>query len=76
MSAGSAKRWDSSKIDVASIWKTHGNALARKVRSELRKAKFNKNFKVVFSYEDEKTKTDGLLLGLLEVLDLEYALKL
>ncbi len=45
MSAGSAKRWDSSKIDVASIWKTHGNALARKVRSELRKAKFNKNFK-------------------------------
>jgi tRNA A37 threonylcarbamoyladenosine dehydratase len=63
MSAGSAKRWDSSKIDVASIWKTHGNALARKVRSELRKAKFNKNFKVVFSYEDEKTKTDGSFVG-------------
>jgi len=63
MSAGSAKRWDSSKIEVASIWKTHGNALARKIRSELRKAGFKKNFKVVFSSEEEKSKTNGSFVG-------------
>ena len=63
MSAGSAKRWDSSKIEVASIWKTHGNALARKIRGELRRAGFKKDFKVVFSSEEEKTKTKGSFVG-------------
>lgn len=63
MSAGSAKRWDSSKIEVSSIWKTHGNALARKIRSELRKAGFKKDFRVVFSFEEEKTKTNGSFVG-------------
>jgi len=59
MAMGSAKRYDTSKIEVASIWKTHGNALARKVRNELKKAKFDRNFTVIFSPEEDKCKEKG-----------------
>ena len=59
MAVGSAKRYDSSKIAVASIWKTHGDALARKIRNELKKAKFDRNFTVVFSTEEAKCKEKG-----------------
>jgi len=59
MAMGSAKRYDTSKIEVASIWKTHGNALARKVRNELKKAKFDRNFTVIFSSEEDKCKEKG-----------------
>jgi len=43
MSTGSAKRFDTSAIQVASIWKTSGDRLARKIRNELKKAKFDRN---------------------------------
>ena len=59
MSVGSAKRFDTNKIEVASIWKTHGDALARKIRNELKKAKFDRNFTVVFSPEEDKCKGKG-----------------
>ncbi len=59
MSVGSAKRFDTNKIEVASIWKTHGDALARKIRNELKKAKFDRNFIVVFSPEEDKCKEKG-----------------
>ena len=59
MSLGSAKRYDSSKIEVASIWKSHGDALGRKIRNELKKAKFDRNFTVVFSPEQAKCKEKG-----------------
>ena len=59
MAMGSAKRYDTSKIEVAGIWKTHGNALARKVRNELKKAKFDRNFTVIFSPEEDKCKEKG-----------------
>ena len=59
MALGSAKRFDASKIEVASIWKTHGDALARKIRNELKKAKFDRNFTVVFSPEEDKCKEKG-----------------
>jgi len=59
MALGSAKRYDTNKIEVASIWKTHGDALARKIRNELKKAKFNRNFLVVFSPEEDKCKEKG-----------------
>ena len=59
MALGSAKRYDASKIEVASIWKTHGDALARKIRNELKKAKFDRNFTVVFSPEEDKCKDKG-----------------
>ncbi|KIM08652.1 MAG: thiamine biosynthesis protein ThiF [Sulfurovum sp. FS06-10] len=59
MSTGSAKRFDASQIQVASIWKTSGDALARKIRNELKKAKFDRNFTVVFSPEEDKCKEKG-----------------
>jgi len=59
MSTGSAKRFESSKIEVASIWKTHGDALARKIRNELKKARFNRNFTVIFSPEEDRCKDKG-----------------
>ena len=59
MALGSAKRYDANKIEVASIWKTHGDALARKIRNELKKAKFDRNFMVVFSPEEDKCKEKG-----------------
>jgi tRNA A37 threonylcarbamoyladenosine dehydratase len=63
MSVGSAKRFETNKIEVASIWKTHGDALARKIRNELKKAKFSKNFTVVFSPEEDKCKEKGSFVG-------------
>ena len=63
MSVGSAKRYESNKIEVASIWKTHGDALARKIRNELKKAKFNRNFTVVFSPEEDRCKEKGSFVG-------------
>ena len=59
MSVGSAKRYETEKIEVASIWKTHGDALARKIRNELKKARFDRNFTVVFSPEEDKCKDKG-----------------
>jgi tRNA A37 threonylcarbamoyladenosine dehydratase len=59
MSFGSAKRYDASKIEVASIWKSHGDALGRKIRNELKKARFNRNFTVVFSPEEDRCKEKG-----------------
>jgi tRNA A37 threonylcarbamoyladenosine dehydratase len=63
MSTGSAKRFDTSKIEVASIWKSHGDALARKIRNELKKVKFNRNFTVVFSSEEDRCKDKGSFVG-------------
>jgi len=63
MSLGSAKRYDFKKIEVTTIFKTHGDALARKIRYELKKAKFNKNFTVVFSSEEPKVKDKGSFMG-------------
>ena len=63
MSVGSAKRYDASKIEVATIWKTHGDALARKIRNELKKAKFDRNFVVVFSPEEDRCKGSGSFVG-------------
>jgi len=59
MALGSAKRYDTNKIEVASIWKTHGDALARKIRNELKKSKFDRNFLVVFSPEEDNCKEKG-----------------
>ena len=63
MSTGSAKRFDASKIEVDSIWKTSGDALARKIRNELKKAKFDRNFTVVFSPEEDRCKEKGSFVG-------------
>jgi tRNA A37 threonylcarbamoyladenosine dehydratase len=63
MSVGSAKRYDTSKIEVATIWKSHGDALARKIRNELKKVGFKRNFLVVFSPEEDRCKGSGSFVG-------------
>ena len=63
MSTGSAKRFDTSQIQVGSIWKSSGDALARKIRNELKKAKFDRNFTVVYSPEEDRCKEKGSFVG-------------
>ncbi|MBL0721733.1 MAG: ThiF family adenylyltransferase [Sulfurovum sp.] len=70
MSFGSAKRYDSTKVEVASIWKSHGDALGRKIRYELKKANFNRNFTVVFSPEEDKCKDKGSCIAVTGVFGL------
>jgi len=58
-SSGSAKKVDPTKIEIASIWKTHGDALAKKFRYELKKSGFAGDFDVVFSPEEPRCKELG-----------------
>jgi len=60
---GSAKRTDSTKIEYINIFKTFNDPFARKIRDELKKVKFNKNFKVVFSSENPNCKDLGSFVG-------------
>ena len=60
---GGAKRLDPSKIEIASIWKTHGEALAKKFRYELKKSGFKGEFDVVFSPELPHCKELGSFMG-------------
>jgi tRNA A37 threonylcarbamoyladenosine dehydratase len=62
-SMGSAKRVDTTKIEVASIWKSYGDRFAKKVRDELKKDNFRKNFTVVFSSEEPLCKDKGSFVG-------------
>ena len=60
---GSAKRTDPSKIEYISIWKTHNDPFAKKIRENLKKEGFNKNLKVIFSCEEPKCKEMGSFIG-------------
>jgi tRNA A37 threonylcarbamoyladenosine dehydratase len=62
-SGGSAKRIDPTKIEYISIWKTFNDPFIRKIRYELKKANFTKNFKIIFSSEDPKCTTKGSFIG-------------
>jgi len=50
-SMGAARRVDPTKIEISSIWKTHTDPFARKIRERLKKENFKGDFKVVFSTE-------------------------
>ncbi|MEA3289831.1 MAG: ThiF family adenylyltransferase [Campylobacterota bacterium] len=56
---GSAKRMDPTKIEYINIFKTYNDPFARKIREELKKERFNKNFKVIFSAENPHCKELG-----------------
>jgi tRNA A37 threonylcarbamoyladenosine dehydratase len=60
---GSAKRLDPTKIEVATIWKTHGDRFGAKIRYELKKRRFNKNYPVIFSSEPARVKEKGSFMG-------------
>jgi len=60
---GTAKRIDPTKIEYINIFKTFNDPFARKLRDELKKERFSKNFKVVFSSELAHTKELGSFVG-------------
>jgi tRNA A37 threonylcarbamoyladenosine dehydratase len=60
---GGAKKLDPTKIELTSIWKTHGDPLAKKFRYELKKSGFKGDFPVVFSPEDPICKDLGSFVG-------------
>ena len=60
---GGAKKLDPTKIEIKSIWKTHGDALAKKFRYELKKSGFKGDFPVVFSPEEPKCTDLGSFVG-------------
>lgn len=62
-SGGSANKIDPLKIEYISIWKTHNDPFIKKIRNELKKNNFKKNFKVIFSSEVPKTKSLGSFEG-------------
>ena len=62
-SMGSAKKSDPTQIMVGSLWKTINDPLAKKVKERLKKDKFSKNIKVVFSKEPVITKQNGSFVG-------------
>ncbi len=63
MSLGSAGRTDPTQVQAVSIWKSQGDALARKIRNELKKARFDRNFTVIFSPETVKGELGGSFVG-------------
>ncbi|MCI6989105.1 MAG: ThiF family adenylyltransferase [Campylobacter sp.] len=62
-SMGGAKRIDTTKIKVGSIWKTSVDPFARKIRTELKKRGFKNKYDVVFSTEEPKCTNLGSFMG-------------
>ncbi|EDP6912858.1 tRNA threonylcarbamoyladenosine dehydratase [Campylobacter upsaliensis] len=62
-STGGARKLDPTLIKTTSIFKTYGDALAKKFRYELRKSDFKGDFDVVFSNEEAKCKNLGSFMG-------------
>jgi tRNA A37 threonylcarbamoyladenosine dehydratase len=60
---GSAKRVDPTKIEYVDIFKTYNDPFAKKIREELKKQRFTKKFKVIFSSELPKCKDMGSFVG-------------
>jgi tRNA A37 threonylcarbamoyladenosine dehydratase len=63
MSLGSAGRIDPTHIQAVSIWKSQGDPLARKIRNELKRARFDRNFTVIFSPETVRGELKGSFVG-------------
>lgn len=62
-SGGSAKKIDPTKIQYISIWKTTNDPFLRKIRTLLKKDKFNKDFKVIWSNELPRVTEKGSFVG-------------
>ena len=60
---GSAKKIDATQVQVASIWKTQGDPFASKIRRELKRRKFDRNYRCIFSAETALTKEKGSFMG-------------
>lgn len=72
-SFGSAKRLDPTKIEVDTIWKSHGDRFGSKIRYELKKRKFNKKYTVIFSSEPVRVTEKGSFMGVTAAFGLTMA---
>lgn len=61
-STGGAKKIDPTRVRYCPVWKTTGDALAKKFRYELKKSGFNGTFLTVFSDEEPNCKELGSLM--------------
>jgi tRNA threonylcarbamoyladenosine dehydratase len=62
-SAGSAKRLDPTKIEYINIFKTYNDPFVKKLRDRLKKERFTKSYKVIFSSETPHCKEMGSFVG-------------
>jgi len=60
---GGAKRFDPTKIEYINIFKTYNDPFARKIRDMLKKDRFRKSFKVIFSSENPNCTEMGSFVG-------------
>lgn len=60
---GGARKLDPTKIEITSIWKTHGDPFARKIRYELKKSNFKGDYQALFSPETPKCTEKGSFVG-------------
>ncbi len=60
---GSAKKLDPTQVRVDSVWRTQGDPFASKIRRELKRRKFDRNYRCVFSAETARTKEKGSFMG-------------
>lgn len=74
-SMGSAKKLDPTKIEYISIWKTYNDPFAKKVRDELKKINFKRDFKVIFSAETPQCIEKGSFIGVTGAFGLALAAK-
>lgn len=74
-SMGSAKKLDPTMIEYISIWKTHNDPFAKKVRDEIKKLNFKPDFKVIFSAETPQCKDKGSFVGVTGAFGLTLAAK-
>ena len=63
MSVGSAGRIDPTRIRATSIWRSQGDPLARKIRNELKRFRFDRNFTVITSDENIRGERGGSFVG-------------
>ncbi len=60
---GSAKKIDPTQVRVDSIWRSQGDPFASKIRRELKRRKFDRNYRCIFSAETARTKEKGSFMG-------------
>jgi len=60
---GSAKKMDPTQVRIASIWKTQGDPFASKIRRELKRRKFDRNYRCIYSAETAMMKEKGSFMA-------------
>ncbi len=60
---GSAKKTDPTQVRVDSIWRTQGDTFAAKIRRELKRRRFDRNYRCVYSPENPRIKDKGSFMA-------------